>query len=112
MNEELRNASDIAKDPTTISIATYVVALALSVWGGIVRILREVQLADKTVPQIIGIFVAEIVTSGFVGIITFYLCTSWGFAPLYTAAMTAIAGYMGGRSLALFEALYKARKGP
>ena len=110
MQEELKTATNVAQDPTSISVMTYVVVLILSMWGGLVRVIREVKLQGKSIPQIIGIFIAELVTSGFTGVITFYLCTSAGISPLYTAAMTAIAGYMGGRSLTVFEALYRSKK--
>lgn len=110
MNEEIRNASEIVKDPTSFSVVTYLWIVVLSMWGGVVRIIRENTFGGKTKLEIARIFLFELITSGFVGIITFYLCESAGFQPLYTAAMTSIAGYMGGRSLAVIEAIYKAHQ--
>lgn len=55
------------------------------------------------------IFLAELLTSLFVGLITFFLCQSSGFLPFYTAVMVSIASYMGGRALSVLEAIYKAR---
>jgi len=111
MNEELKNATDIAKDPSSYSAVTYLWVLLLAMWGGVVRVVRESIFEGKTWGQIARMVFFELLASGFVGIVTFYLCEHAGFQPLYTAAMTAISGYMGGRSLAVLEALWKIRKG-
>lgn len=108
MNEEIKTATEVAKDPSSYSAATYLWVLLFAMWGGVVRVVREVIFEGKTWPQIVRIVASELIVSGFVGIITFYLCEHAEFPPLYTAAMTAISGYMGGRSLAVFEALRKA----
>lgn len=110
MNEELKQAGDIANDPASFSIIAYAVMLALSFWGGLVRVIKEVQLQEKTAKHIACIFIAEMCVSGFVGTITFSLCLSAHLPFSYTGALTAISGYMGGRSLSFFEALYKAWK--
>jgi hypothetical protein len=109
MNEELRHATEIAKDPASFSWITYTWVILLAMWGGIVRIIREVQLGDKTWKQIAAIVFCELIISAFAGVITFYLCESAEFKPLYTAVMTGVSGYMGGRSLAILETLYRAR---
>lgn len=110
MNEEIKQATDIAKDPAAFSMFAYLVMLILSMWGGVVRVIREVVLKEKSAWHILGIFLAEMCVSGFVGTITFSLCISSGLSFAYTGALTAIAGYMGGRSLSMFETLYKAWK--
>jgi hypothetical protein len=109
MNEELRNAGDLARDPSSYSTLTYAWVLVLSLWGGMVRILREVKLGGKSWKQIVGIFFAELCVSGFAGCMTFFIFESAGVKPLYTAVFTGIAGYMGGRALTGFESLYRAR---
>lgn len=110
MQEELKHAGDIAKDPASFSIVAYAVMLALSMWGGLVRVIKEVALKEKSFEHIACIFIAEMCVSGFVGTITFSLCISAHLSYSYTGALTAIAGYMGGRSLSFFEAIYKAWK--
>lgn len=45
----------------------------------------------------------EIITSGFVGIVSFMLCDAADFGWSYTAAIVAISGHMGTRALFLFE---------
>lgn len=109
MNEELKNATEMAKDPSSYSAVTYLWVVLLAVWGGVVRAIRESLFEGKSWKEILRIVLFEMLASGFVGVITFYLCEHAGFAPLYTAAMTAISGYMGGRSLAVFEAILKKR---
>lgn len=111
MNEEIRHATDIAKDPASLSVLSYVLMMALAFWGGVVRVIREIALTDKSLTRILGIFVAEMCVSGFAGTITFALCLSMDVSFAYTGALTAMAGYMGGRSLSLLESLYKTWKG-
>jgi len=111
MNEEISKATELAKDPSSISLATYAWVLLLATWGGIVRVIREVKLGGKSWQQILAIFVVEIIISTFAGVITFFMCYSSNVSPLYTAVMTSIAGYMGGRALNVLEAIYKAKAG-
>ena len=107
MQEELNRASGVASDPWSFSFLTYAWVAFMAMWGGIVRVIREHKLAEKTWKQIIVIFLSEMVMSCFVGVLTFWMCSLASFAPLYTAVLTSIGGYMGGRSLALMEAIYK-----
>jgi len=111
MHDEIKTAGDIAKDPASFSVFTYVLMMVLAIWGGAVRVIREIALNDKSLLNIFGIFVAEMCVSGFAGTITFALCLSANISFAYTGALTAIAGYMGGRSLSLLEAVYKSWKG-
>ena len=48
-------------------------------------------------------FLGEVLTSGFTGVITFYLCEWAGLHQLLTAALVGISGHMGSRALMLFE---------
>lgn len=109
MNEELKTASDIVRDPSSISLGTYWWVAALAIWGGIVRVIREVKLGGKTFWQIILAFVAESIVSAFAGMLVFFLCESSNIPRMYTAALVGIAGYMGGRALNLIETIVKAR---
>lgn len=107
MNEEIKNVGDLIRDPWSHPFLNYWVILLMALWGGVVRIIREVQLSDKTWRQILAIFAAELVVSGFIGMMTLLLCEAAGFNPLYTGAMAGIAGCMGGRSLAMLESIYR-----
>ena len=76
--------------------------LSLSVLGGVVSFMRELQDGHSRVFNFVE-FIGEIVTAGFTGVITFYLCTNAGFDPLMTAAAVGVSGHMGSRALFLFE---------
>lgn len=112
MNDELKTASDFVRDPSSISWGTYAWVVALAIWGGIVRVFREVTLGDKSWRQILAVFIGETLTSGFAGVLVFFVCESQSVPRLYAAALTGIAGYMGGRALTMLEAIIKARSLP
>lgn len=111
MHDEFHSASQIAKDPLSVPTTTYLLVLVLSMWGGFVRIVREIKFGGKTRREIAFIFVCELMTSGFSGLMTFYACQRAGFDPMYSAIMIGIAGYMGGRALSLLEDFYKFKRG-
>lgn len=111
MNEELKTASDVARDPASVSVATYVLLVVVSFLGGVVRVIREVNLGNKTKKQVVMVFLGEMVTSLFVGMITFFLCQDAGFSPWKTATLVSIGSFMGGKVLVVLEAIYKARLG-
>lgn len=90
------------KDPTTYAALTYVWIIVLSCVGGIVSFMRKVKSREArpfNVPEFLG----EILTSGFTGVITFYLCEWANLNQLLTAALVGISGHMGSRALILFE---------
>ena len=105
MNEEIKHASD----PLTVSHATYLWVIVLSMWGGIVRIMREIKFGGKTRKEIVLIFFAELMTSGFSGLVTFFACQKQGFDPMYSAVLVAMSGYMGGRALSWLEEIHKGK---
>lgn len=84
-----------------IQIIPFLLAIALSGLGGLVSYLNRI---DKN-----GIafsffrLTIEILTSGFVGIISFMLCDAASFGWSTTAAIVAISGHMGTRALFMIE---------
>lgn len=111
MNEELKTASDMARDPASVSIATYMLLVVVSILGGVVRVIREVNLGEKTVKQVVAVFLGEMIISLFVGMTTFFLCQDAGFSMWKTAALVCVGSFLGGKVLVVFEAIYKARLG-
>jgi len=79
----------------------FIFAIALSCLGGMVSYMNRI---DRT-----GIafsffrLVVEIMTSGFVGVISFMLCDAAELGWSMTAAIVAISGHMGTRALFLIE---------
>jgi NhaP-type Na+/H+ and K+/H+ antiporter len=91
------------KDPTSYSIVTYAWVLFLSCWGGLVGFYRKYKLGYVRAFNIAEFF-GDIFTSGFVGVITFYLCESSKMDPLLTAAFVGVSGHMGSRAIFQIEA--------
>lgn len=94
----------IDKDPSTYSALTYAWVIGLSTWAGIVSFLRKMRAGEVKIFNITQ-FIGEIVTSGFVGVMTFFLCEYAGFSQLLTAALVGISGHMGSRAIMLMESL-------
>lgn len=90
------------KDPSTYSMLTYAWVIALAIWGGAVSYLRKVR--NGVIHRFMMMeFVGEIVTSGFVGVLTFWLCEAANISGLITAAMIGISGHMGSRAIFMIE---------
>ncbi len=90
------------KDPTTYAAITYLWVVVLSCLGGVVNFSRKVK-GGHTRPFNLPEFFGEVLTSGFAGVLTFYLCEWAGVAQLLTAALVGISGHMGSRAIFLFE---------
>lgn len=93
------------KDPTTYSALTYLWVVGLASWGGVVSFLRKVQNGEThkfNFTELVG----EVMTSGFAGILTFYLCEAAKIDGLWTAAMVGISGHMGARALYHVENIF------
>jgi hypothetical protein len=92
--------------PEAYSMIQYLGVLLLAVWGGVVNFLQGIRWGKAfSVMELIG----ELATSGFAGILSFYLCEAADFDPLLTAVTVGIAGHMGGRTIALIERIFSSR---
>lgn len=111
MDQEIKMATDTLKDPSSVPLITYLWVFLLSLFGCIVRVLRELQTSRKSLRQIIVTFIVELLTSGFAGLVTFFLCEAMDVNPMYAAVWISIAGWMGVRALTVLESLHKARFG-
>lgn len=109
MNEEINQAITIAKDPTSYSWVTYLWVMLLSAWGGMVKFLnnlrdKRVSLKEATLDLVVGM-----VTSVFVGVVTFYICEATNVSALWSAVCIAIAGHMGAELIRFFQDRLKSR---
>lgn len=95
------------KDPTHYSWLTYLWVFGLSAWGGAVSFFRKVKMGQTHKFNLIEL-IGELFTSAFAGVITFYLCESSGFSPLWTAVMVGVSGHMGTRAIYFLENVFKA----
>jgi len=89
------------KDPLTYAILTYAWILGLSFWGGISGYIRKIKHGhrDFSITELVG----EICISGFVGIVTFFICESAEIPPVLTAAIIGISSHMGSRAILMLE---------
>lgn len=90
------------KDPTSFTLLTYGWVWLLSCWGGVVTYIRKVRAG--VIPRYsLMEFVGELCTSGFAGVLTFYLCQASSMSGTLTAVFVGISGHMGSRLLFLLE---------
>lgn len=82
----------IEKDPFTYPLITYIWVLGLAVVGGIVGHLNRMRKFR------LGAFLIDIISSGFIGLLTFWLCEASDFSQYMTAALVGISGHMGSRA--------------
>jgi len=90
------------KNPESFQLITYAWVIGLSILGGIVSFFQKVKKGQTRIFNIVE-FIGEVVTSAFVGIVTFYLCQASHMDELTTAGIVAISGHMGSRALFLLE---------
>jgi len=89
-------------DPSNYSILTYAWVLILSVWGGITHYIKKFKtgtLQRFSISELVG----DIFISGFIGVMTFYLCEYAHFDKMLTAFLVGISSHMGTRGLMMLE---------
>ena len=92
----------IEKDPTSYSVLTYAWVLGLAMCGGVVSFMRKLRTGTVRAFNVTE-FIGEIVTSGFTGVLTFWLCEAGNIDPLVSAALVGISGHMGSRAILHLE---------
>jgi len=75
--------------------------LLLAAWGGTASYLSRIK--KMKTPFSVMELVGEWTISAFAGVITAFVCYEMQFSFYATAALTGIAGHMGGRAIALME---------
>lgn len=92
------------KTPLDYPMVQYFLVALLGAIGGLVSVLQEFfEQIGKCWKCAIARAVVSMVTSGFCGVLAFWLCESIDLKPLVTACVIGIAGNMGGRSLKVIE---------
>jgi hypothetical protein len=89
-------------DPSNYSLLTYIWVLILSIWGGITHNLKKVKtgaLARFSLSELVG----DLFISGFIGVMTFYLCEYARFDKMLTAFFVGMSSHMGTRGLMMLE---------
>jgi hypothetical protein len=104
MNEELKQAVEaVAKDPTGYGWMTYLWVCLIAAWGGLVRFLNSMRDRKETFSAAMVTLLTGLVTSVFVGVLTFYACEIANFDKLWTAICVAVTGHLGAQAMQIFE---------
>lgn len=91
----------IDKDPTTYGILTYIWVLGLAMFGGLAAFIQRLNKSTKPQPlkTIFSKLAGELVVAGFAGVLTFWLCQSWGLDGIESALAVGVSGHMGGKAI-------------
>lgn len=90
------------KDPFTYQLMTYVWVGFISLWGGTASYIRRVRMSQSKTYSVVE-WIGEVVVSGLVGLMTFFLCEWANFDRLLSAVFIAITAHMGSRALLFGE---------
>lgn len=90
------------KDPFSYGWTVYAWVIAWSGAGGFVSFYQKMKRGDARAFNIVEL-VGELVTSAFVGVLTFWLCEANGVPQLLEAVAVSISGHMGTRVIFMIE---------
>lgn len=90
------------KDPSNYPLITYLWVVGLATLGGAVNFVRTVKMGAARVFNITE-FIGELMTSGFAGLLTFWLCEWAGIDKMLSAVLIGISGHMGSRAIFRME---------
>lgn len=105
-----KDVAEAAKGVLDYGWATYAWVLLLSAWGGVASFVSKVRTGAVR-PFNIAELVGEIAVSGFVGLLTFWLCQASGFNEPLTAVCIGVSAHMGTRGLFRLEQLVSKKFG-
>lgn len=88
--------------PFDYSILTYLWVMALAGLGGVVSFYGKLKSGAVRAFNFTE-FVGELFTSGFAGLLTFWLCESANLDKLLSAVLIGISGHMGSRAIFAIE---------
>lgn len=90
------------KSPFDFSWVTYLWVIVWAVAGGMVSFYRKMKEGHVRAFNFTE-FIGELVTSGFAGLLTFWLCEAAEINKLLAAVFIGISGHMGSRVIFLLE---------
>lgn len=104
MNEEMKQVAEaVAKDPTGYGWMTYLWVCLIAAWGGLVRFLNSRRERKESFGAALLTLLTGLITSVFVGVLTFYACEIANFDKLWTAICVAVTGHLGAQAMQVFE---------
>lgn len=101
----LAYAQDL-KSPLSYSLREYGVILGIALLGGLAAWFRRVRKGEADMLNISAL-IGELAISAFAGLISFWICESFGLSPLVTAAVAGMAGHAGGNGITWLERVGK-----
>jgi hypothetical protein len=91
-------------------VLTVIWVIMLSIWGGTVHTIKKVR--DGIIERFtFKEWVYDVITSAFIGVITYALCKYAGFGEWLSAAMIGMASHQGTRALLIIEQAITKRLG-
>ena len=96
------------RDPQNYSFVTYAWVFAMAMLGGVahnVKKLKNGVLARFSFSELVG----DLIISGFLGVVTFFLCEYGDIDRLLTAALIGISSHQGTRGIYFIEELIAKR---
>lgn len=96
------------KDPFGYPITTYFWVIGLSAFAGMIRRLNSLSHAS---PFSLARVLIDGLSSGFSGLLTFWLCEWSGISELLSAFLIGVSGLMGARAWREFVEIFRLRLG-
>lgn len=90
------------RTPVSYDWFTYLWVVGVSLAGGLVSFSQKVRAGTARPTNLVEL-IGELFTSGFVGVLTFWICEWGGINQLLSAVFMGITGHMGSRVLFLGE---------
>lgn len=89
------------------SLWVWVWVLLISFWAGTVSMIRKIRLGETrfSLAQWLG----ELIISGFIGFMTYYLCIHADIAEPLTAVCVGVSSYMGTKSLDILSKIISSK---
>ncbi len=101
----------MSHDPLDLPLNRYLLFALIGLFGGLVARLQY--WAGGEIPHCVrcALFrlLVDMMTSGFCGVLTFWLATEFELSGVLTAVLAGISGHMGSRSLFLVERILQKR---
>ncbi len=96
------------KDPTTWTLATWMLGFAMAMFGGAINWLTRLRRGHTKIFNVVEL-AGEVLTSGFVGMLVFMALDSMGQPVGLCAAAAGVGGHMATRLLYSIERLIESR---
>ena len=82
---------------------TYLWVCVIAAWGGLVRFLNTIRERKESFSAALFTLLSGLITSVFVGVLTFYACEIANFDKLTSAICIAVTGHLGAQAMQMIE---------